>query len=92
MQPRWIVPSKKPKDLEIGWKEICDNSLHLMTLTKKSQKRISDFSGLISTEMAAKLKHDLMYQSSFVYNDVRKSNITMYVHMYATLYITCVCT
>ena len=70
MQPRWIVPSKKPKDLETGWKEICDNSVYLMSQTKTSQKRISDFSGLISTEMAAKLKHDLMYQSSFVYNDV----------------------
>ena len=70
MQPRWIVPSKKPRDLETGWKEICDNSVYLMSQTKTSQKRISDFSGLISTEMAAKLKHDLMYQSSFVYNDV----------------------
>ena len=70
MQPRWIMPSKKPKDLEIGWKEICNNSQYLMPQTKMPQKRISYFSGLISTEMATKLKHDLMYQSCFVYNDV----------------------
>ena len=81
MQPRWIVPSRKPRDLETGWKEICDNSVHLMSLTKTSQRRISDFSGLISTEMAAKLKHDLMYQSSFVYNDVRKSKLNTIVEI-----------
>ena len=71
MQPRWIVPSRKPKDLEIGWKEICDNSAYLISQEKKEQKRMSDFSGLISTEVAAKIKHNLMYQSSFVYNNVR---------------------
>ena len=76
MQPRWIVPSRKPKDLEIGWKEICDNSGYLVSQEKNAQKRMSDFSGLISTEMAAKIKHNLMYQSSFVYNDV--SAISMY--------------
>ena len=80
MQPRWIVPSKKPKDLETGWKEICSNSLYLMPHTKKPQKTISDISGLISTETAAKIKHNLMYESSFVYNDV--SQFLMYIYSY----------
>lgn len=70
LQPRWIVPSKKPKDLEIGWKEICDNNaLGMMSQTRRSQKRISDFSGLISTEMVAEFKHNLINQSSFGNHD-----------------------
>lgn len=61
LQPRWIVPSKKPNDLETGWKEICDNSLFLMSQTKRAQKRISGYSGLLSTE----IEYDLMHQISF---------------------------
>ena len=64
LQPQWIVPSKKPKDLEIGWKEICENSVCYTSPSKRTQKRMSDFSGLISTEVAAEISHGLINPSA----------------------------
>ena len=65
MQPQWVVPSKKPKDLEIGWKEICENSVCFTSPSRKTQKRMSDFSGLVSMEMATEISHSLINSSTF---------------------------
>ena len=82
MQPQWIVPSKKPKDLEIGWKEICENSVCYTSPSKRTQKRMSDFSGLISTEVATEISHGLI-NPSVINSDVRMYLTYLYYKSYA---------
>jgi len=81
LQPRWVVPSTKPKDLETGWKELYDNSVNLVSHIGKSVKRASDFSGLISTEIATGYECSLMNQSSFVNSTNVRRYICVYIHM-----------
>ena len=62
LQPRWMVTSAKPKDLEDGWKQICNNADMSLLGTRhfKSQKRLSDFSGLVSTQIRIEFENNLV--------------------------------
>ena len=56
-----MITSVKPKDLEDGWKRICNNTdMLLSTQHFKAQKRLSDFSGLVSTEIRVELENNLV--------------------------------
>ena len=70
------MPSKNPKDLEIGWKEICENSVCFIPQNKKSQKRVSDFSGLVSTRIVGEIRYNLMNPHD---NEVRILIISTYI-------------